>query len=253
MSAGRVAVVAALADELRGLRSRLEDRDPATAVDFPVRGCLGGRDVVLCRTGVGAQNARERVARLLEADSIDSVLGIGFGGGLRDQHLSGDLVVAEEVVTTLADGVGPFASDVNLLSLAPREVDAPSVVRRGRIVTVDRILRTSAQKKDVAQATEADMVDMESIGVAQAARDAGVPALFARAVVDDVEFDLPLDFSRIIDEDGRCRPARMAGALARRPWAVVGLVDLHGRARRAASGLTSFVLRFLESTGPAEE
>lgn len=247
MAAGKVAVVAALPDELRELEPRLADPEPGLATDTLVRGRFGERGVVLCRTGIGVENARERVGRLLETEPIDAVLAIGFCGGLRDQHLSGDLLVADDVVTTIADDLGTFASDADLLSQAPKEVNGPFVVRRGRIVTVDRILRTSAQKKDVALATEADVVDMESIGVAQAARDAGVPALFARAIVDDVELDLPLDFSKVVDVDGRCRPSRMVGALIRRPWAVAGLLDLRTRARRASRSLTSFVLRFLES------
>jgi adenosylhomocysteine nucleosidase len=244
----KVAVVAALPDELRELERCLADPEPGTATDNCVRGRVGERDVVLCRTGIGVEKARERVARLLETEPIDTVLAIGFCGGLRDQHLSGDLLVANDVVTTIAGDLGVFTSDADLLSRAPEEVDGPFVVRRGRIVTVDRILRTSAQKKDIVLATEADVVDMESIGVAQAARNAGVPVLFARAIVDDAEFDLPLDFSKLVDAEGRCRPIRMAGALMRRPWVVAGLLDLRTRARRASRSLTSFVLRFLETS-----
>ena len=93
---------------------------------------------------------------------------------------------------------------------------------------------------------------MESAGVARAAQEAGVPAIFARVVVDDAEVDLPLDFSRIVDGDGRVRAAAFVGALVRRPWALRGLFDLRRRTNKALLSMTSFFCAFVES-GHADE
>jgi nucleoside phosphorylase len=252
----RVAVVAALREELQGLESQFEaaaDLGPAAP------GCLGGRlrgcEVVLCRTGIGAARARERTAALLASARFDALLAIGFAGGLCADLENGDLVVADEVVAPpppLGEGPASFRSDLRLLETADAALAGRLGVRRGRLLTVSTVLRRSAQKRRAGEDHGADAVDMESAGVARAARDAGVPALFARAILDGLQLDLPLDFNRSATPDGRLRVGATFAALARRPQAVFSLIGLGRRARRARERLTELALRFLESFESAE-
>lgn len=85
---------------------------------------------------------------------------------------------------------------------------------------------------------------MESFAVLEAATSRGVPATVIRAVSDPVEGELPFDFNRAFDSDGRVRPAAIARQLARRPAAIGGLLRLAKDSRRAAENLGEFLERY---------
>ena len=165
MTARRIAVVGALADELRGIAARI---DPPTLCSARstvyLTGRLGDHDVVVLSTGIGAERAEARVRSLLETESVDAIVALGFAGGLRDVLLPGDVLVAREVVAaggTIDAGTRPamWPSDARLLEAAPREIDAPAVVRFGRLVTVDRILRSAGEKLRAGTEVDSDAAD----------------------------------------------------------------------------------------------
>jgi len=257
MPIGKLAIVAALSDEVRGISKLLSEPTTIRVADIDyVSGRSSGVEVSLLLTGIGAERAEARTRALLEAEEVEALVAVGFAGGLRDVHLAGDILVAEELVAAaapLGDGPEAFASAPELLELVPTQLDVQQLVRRGRMATVGRILTTRADKADARERESADVVDLESGGIARAARSAGVPALYARAVVDDSEMDLPLDFSRLVTETGRPRALRLALALALRPWAIPGLLDVRKRTIKAAASLTSLVAVFLDNNGSKEE
>lgn len=160
------------------------------------------------------------VDRALERKhNVDRILSIGFCGALDPALRIGDIVVSGEVPKTLG------ASFV-----------------QGGVVSVDRVAYTAREKCDLRAATGAAVVEMESAAVAQKAREWDVPFGCVRVVSDLAGDDLPLDFNRYRDADGRFERTRIALAALGRPFTVLPrLVRMDRDCRRAAERLGEFL------------
>ncbi len=77
------------------------------------------------------------------------------------------------------------------------------IVRDG-IWTEDRVGVTAEDKRRLRQQTGARVVEMEFAAVSAKAAEWGVPCKAIRVVSDTALEDLPLDFNRYRDGDGRC-------------------------------------------------
>ena len=150
---------------------------------------------------------------------IDRILSIGFCGALDPALRIGDIVVSGEV----PNGTG-------------------SSFVRGDVVSIDRVAVTARDKHDLRAATGAAVVEMESSAVAQKAREWDVPFGCVRVVSDAAGEDLPLDFNRYRDADGRFERTRIAWAALGSPFRVLpGLLRLDRHCRRAAERLGEFL------------
>jgi adenosylhomocysteine nucleosidase len=160
------------------------------------------------------------VERALERKpDVDRILSVGFCGALDPALRIGDIVVSGEV---------------------PKGVGASFV--QGDVVSVDRVAITAQNKRELREATGASVVEMESAAVAQRARDWNIPFGCVRVVSDAAGEDLPLDFNRYRDADGRFERTRIALAALGRPFTVLpGLVRLGRHCRQAAEQLGEFL------------
>jgi adenosylhomocysteine nucleosidase len=150
---------------------------------------------------------------------VDRILSIGFCGALDPALRIGDIVVSGEV---------------------PKGLGASFV--RGDVVSLDRVAITVREKCDLRSATGAAVVEMESAAVARKAREWDVPFGCVRVVSDAAGEDLPLDFNRYRDAEGRFERTRIALAGLGRPFTVLpGLVRLDQHCRHAAERLGEFL------------
>lgn len=232
--AASLLVVVALADEERAVRPAVRRFDS-----------------MLLMTGMGRERARARTAAFLEERRSQGgpmpglILATGFAGALRDGWRPGTIVIASSVV----DGGDParrWEAPRGALEAALAAAGPACEARAGAIATVDRVLRGSAQKRHEASALGVDAVDMESVGVLEAAVAHGVDVLCARAILDEVDLEVPLDLGRLVTSDGRPRLFALLGQVVRRPRAIRSLLQLGARAKAARRALAVFLPRFLE-------
>jgi adenosylhomocysteine nucleosidase len=156
---------------------------------------------------------------LSQKPDVDRILSIGFCGALDPTLRIGDIVVSGEV---------------------PKGLQASFV--QGDVVSVDRVAFTAQEKCELRAATGAAVVEMESAAIAQKAREWNVPFGCVRVVSDVAGDDLPLDFNRYRDADGRFERTRIALAALGRPFTVLPrLVRLDRDCRRAAERLGDFL------------
>ncbi|WP_347401625.1 phosphorylase [Alicyclobacillus mali (ex Roth et al. 2021)] len=137
-------------------------------------------------TGVGPVRAADGLARLVRAERPALIVGTGVCGALDAALRLGDLVLPAEAVTP--DGSSaPLALDERLCELARRFADAHggSAQIGGRIVSVERIASTPADKRELARRFEASAVDQETFAWARVAREAGIPFVAVRVVLDE--------------------------------------------------------------------
>lgn len=176
---------------------------------------LGSARVAWCVGGVGRERAG-RAARLLVAGHRPrAVVAAGFSGGLVAAVPRGSIVRPAAVCRL--DEAAPLA-------LAGEE-GGPL------LLTVDRILRTTAEKTAAARVSGATLVDMETHAVAAASREAGLPCHAVRVISDALGDELPADLGRLLEPQSAMRRAgTVLGMLGRRPRAAADLWRLWERA-----------------------
>jgi adenosylhomocysteine nucleosidase len=217
--------VAAERRELEGLLGHVDEiTKPDWPVDFARAGRLNGTPVTMVANGPGPTLAGEAVDVVQEHQRMDSLISIGFCGGLQPSLAACDIFVASEVT-----GVGPALSPSN-----------PRPFKTGKLLSIDRVVSTAAEK--AALAGTADAVEMEAAAVATLARQWNVPFYAVRVVTDTWDETFPLEFNRMRSKDGRFSRAKILGAAMRRPLAVFPeLMKLNSRTKRAARALGDFL------------
>jgi adenosylhomocysteine nucleosidase len=240
----RIAIVAAMEEELHSLRQRLRGVQPVVlASGSAVGGRLASREVLLVETGEGAVAAEKGLAALLEEQDIEALIVVGVAGALSPDLAVGDLVVASSV----QDEAGALESpDPALLEKA---LDSESVVQGG-VVSVDKIVVEPAAKLELWQSVGADafqVVDLESATFARMAVERHIPYLVLRAVSDTAAEDLPLDFNAFRTPDGRIHRGKVARHLIFHPHLVGPLKDLRSRLRECAVSMADVVEGILRS------
>jgi adenosylhomocysteine nucleosidase len=210
-------LVAAEAREFAGILKRA-----APARDLPWPNAAFAREIawngarwLLVANGPGPALA----GKALETNpAVDAVISIGFCGALDPALRIGDIVVSGELKGVRASFI------------------------RGDVLSLDRVAVTAEEKRKLRDSTGAAVVEMESAAVAKKAREWGVPFRCVRVVSDTAGEDMPLDFNRYRDADGRFQRLRIAGAALARPFtALPGLVRLDRNCRHAAEQLGEFL------------
>ena len=148
---------------------------------------------------------------------VDGIISTGFCGALDPALKVGDIVVCGET---------PFRPAASFV--------------RGEIVSADRVVVTAAEKRALRQSTGAAAVDMEFAEVKRIAGNWCVPVCAVRVVSDTAAEDMPLDFNRYRDKDGRFLRGRIAVAAAVRPQSIGRLLRLERNCRLAAESLGEF-------------
>lgn len=108
------------------------------------------------------------------------------------------------------------------------------------------MLTSATAKRELAQATGACAVDMESGAVAEAAAHAGLPFLAVRAISDPVEFSPPPVLLHAVRPDGSADLRRLLPLLMRRSLTLGTLLRLAKDSRAACSTLST-VARYADT------
>ena len=229
-----VGLVCALPMELAPFFDRCEKVRSIKGHGFRFRGGrLGEIRVAAVESGPGIDNAARATRALLDGHAPRWVVACGFAGGLQAGMGVGDVVVADGVRNLRG---GEFAAPPGMMSDPARRLHV------GRFVTADAIVRTVAEKRDLAVAFDAVAVDMETYGVAAACRDAGVRFMAVRAVTDDLSADLPVEVHALLAATGAKRVGATLGSLWNRPASAGDLWRLREKAVLAADRLAPFLV-----------
>lgn len=216
------------------------------------RGFVGRRGRVrvrLIQTGVGIEKASAVSREALATYSFELVVSTGFACALSTARV-GDLLIGTDVILygealALSASFPSFACSVDHVEAAVRAAQkAVPAIRRGRFVTVPRVLWRAEQKQEVAVATGGIAADMESAAIARSAHEHRVPFIIVRAASDLADEDLPLDFNLFLQPaDWLCGLAR----IVTHPSSLAGCHRLRLQSRKAATRLTAFYGMFFDA------
>jgi hypothetical protein len=211
-------VVAAMASELAAFR----------------KGGAGRRR--LLETGIRGENSASVLRSFLAKHPAQMVWNIGFAGALSPMLKVGDLVIDPEM--------NRFTE--TFLHRAEALQKEGFSVYFGKSIASQQILWKYADKTALARSVPFGTVawtDMESAAVGGVCLEQRLPLFTVRCISDLLHEDLPLDLNRCFDSNGSLRFLKLSGEILAHPRAVVGLFELHKRARLCSEKLASFVTR----------
>jgi adenosylhomocysteine nucleosidase len=233
--AGIVFAMPIEADALAALAS--ETVEYTTAAGRIVEGLVAGRRVAWSVSGAGGAAAARATRLLIDGHRPGLILSAGFAGGLTPAVGRGSVVHPRRVLSRTA---GP-----------PIELPGAGQGAGGgdhAIVSVDAVVTTAAAKRDLAAATGASLVDMETYAVATAAVAAGLPCVSIRVISDDAAQDLPREIAALVQpQSGMRRLGAAIGAIGRRPRSALDMWQLWEHAVVDGRTLAAAIERFLES------
>jgi adenosylhomocysteine nucleosidase len=227
-----VGVVAAMSLEVGYLIDRLTDvRKYAGPRYTVIEGECAGKVVALVVAGLGREAARQGARHLLEGHRPRWIVSAGFGGALDPALKRNDVVLAREVLDLEGHR---YAIDVSV----PPAGSGPAF-RAGRLLTVDRIIRTAAEKAELRGRYEADLIDMETAGVAALCAERAVRFLSLRVISDEATVDLPAEVAALLTRSGSYRVGAAVRAIWKRPSSLKDFWALHEHAQEAADRLAA--------------
>ncbi|MFO0863855.1 MAG: hypothetical protein U0744_04215 [Gemmataceae bacterium] len=211
----------ALAREHMAFLPRLKSLEPVR--DLPCNAwktSISSGECLIAETGIG----KEHVLRALDSALADvrpsQLLFAGFGGGLDASLKIGDVVVANEV-----------ANEQSHRWRSPMSMSGAK-----RLLSVDRIVATPSEKRELHASHGAAAVDMESAAFAEWCDSRRLPWLCVRAISDTAEATLSPDLVALMS-GGRIAPFRLMWAILRRPTFIGELLRLARDTRLAAERL----------------
>lgn len=208
--------------------------------DHPVRVAAG-------RTDRAAMMAQE----LIDNENISCLISFGVAGALSPNLQIGQLCLAQQIIT----GAGQ-----NLFSVpAEAQSNLIDVLMTGLSLTdlsvcygADRAILSAAEKQSLYQETQADFVDMESLGMARVAQQAHCPFLVLRAISDLHDQTLPQAALAGMGPNGETRPLKVVAKLFQSPTDLPELIRLGQNMKQATTQLkkgAQILHRFLQQGG----
>jgi len=197
---------------------------------------IDGVDVYVVIGGIGTRGIA-MLGKLLE-EGPDLYVVSGLAGSLKTDYAVGSVVVAKTIKHENAEKV--MTSHDSLLELAVH----CGATRVDSFLTADGVVTSASDKLRLA--ATADAVEMESFHLMAEARRYGVPAVAVRSISDGVDQDLPLDFNRTINEDGRFAWVSALSQVLSAPARLLQLVRFGLETSRAARSLAHFLDRYLK-------
>ena len=228
-----IGIVSALPIELASFLDRCERVNRYKGGGFVFRGGrYDGIRIAIVEAGLGFVRARKATQALIDGHSPNWLLSCGFSGALLPEMKTGNVVMANSIVD----------QHDNELSLHLNAAsDEASGLYVGRILTADSMVRTVAEKQQLAEKHAAIAVDMESLAVAQIAHDAKTRFMALRVISDDMSADLPPEVLSIIGDTGVVRLGAAVGSIMNRPGSFKDLMHLRSNAQAAAKSLATFL------------
>jgi nucleoside phosphorylase len=199
---------------------------------------LGDTDLQVVLTGAGRAATRAAMEHAFVI-TPDVCVSAGIAGGLQQGQKVGDVLVARRVQELTSQRI--IESDSALLELAVRA----GAKIAGGFCTSEFALSDAESKMRLGRISDA--VEMETYHILEAAEEHGGRGVAVRALSDLVDESLPLDFTKMITEQGTVSYRRLAVALAKSPQRIPSMFRLALHARFAARALARFMDAYLIS------
>ena len=194
-------------------------------------------DLTVLLTGMGCKKAWVEATKVIWGSDVDICVSSGLAGGLRPEHLIGEILVPEKVFVSKLDR--NITCDRALADLAL----SSGAKRVATFYTADRVISRAEEKNSLGAI--ADAVEMESGEILLEATAFGARVVAVRAISDASNEDLPLDFNAVATEDGDVSIPKILRKVASSPASIPSLIRFGHQSKKAAESLAEFLERFI--------
>lgn len=239
-------IAAAVEQEMQGIRAGVHGQRMGSDQHGNVwSGEWRGEPLLLLRTGVGPERARQGISPFLSSPPFQGIVSTGYAGGLRDEYKIGDILVPDEVQTIPPLPRVCIRPDPGLRERVVQAVrPGPWEIHTSRMITTDRVIFSSTEKRRLGLEYDAGSVEMESAVIAELAERTSVPFVVVRVVLDEASFSLS-DLMKVFRWWRRRQLGKLIPYVALQPQRLLEVLKLLQRSRRASKILTDLFLVYL--------
>lgn len=212
-----------------------------------VVGEIESKTIILLRSGVGPQNAAQRITRLTDEKPPDCVFSIGCAGALSPSLLVGDAVVAETIIDDSANGKEYVPTPELVEKVGSCLEESGFSCHVGTTVTTSEVAGTPEQKNNLAAKYGALAVDMETAQVAEWAASWDIPIVAVRTVSDTSKDSIPPELGGIVGPKGKLVISKAVRVFAGRPKLFREAMRLKRNLDRSLKNLEQIVMSLLKS------
>ena len=237
-----IAFVFATAIESDGLVNLLESRVTTRCASYVEHaGRLGGRPLVIAESGIGAKAAAKATEDVIAMSKPSWIVSAGFAGALTEGIDRGHVLMADDLVD-------PHDKHLSVgFKIDSGVVEATRGLHLGRLLSIDHLISSPDQRRELGGRYAAAACDMETMSVAEVCRRRQVRFLSVRVITDAVDDRLPPEIERLAKQKtiaGKLGAA--TGAVFKRP----GTVKDFWRARENALKASDRLAKFLSGVVP---
>ena len=207
-----VGIIGAMEIEVETLKKHMKIRRTVNKAHMEFcEGVLGGKEVVVVRSGIGKVNAAVCTQILVDDFGVEGVINTGIAGSLKAEINIGDLVLSTDVLHHDMDATGfgyplgqipqmdifSFKADEKMRKLAKEiceRVNPDIKVFEGRIVSGDQFISDKSVKNRIVENFGGYCTEMEGAAIAQTAYLNHIPFLIIRAISDKADDSAVMDY-----------------------------------------------------------
>ena len=198
-----IGIIGAMEEEVAELKKDMQiDETIEQAGMVFCKGSLGGKDVVIVRSGIGKVNAGICAQILVDRFGVDTLINTGIAGSLDAQIDIGDMVISTDALhhdmdATIFGDTLSFPADEKLVkkAVAANEKANPDIhTFTGRVVSGDQFISDKDVKERISSLFHPMCVEMEGAGIAQAAYLNKVSYVIIRAISDKADNSATMDY-----------------------------------------------------------
>ena len=199
----RIGIIGAMDDEVQSLKDsmHISKRDTVAGMEFCI-GTLDGKNVVVCKCGMGKVNAGICASTMIDNYNVKKIINTGVAGSLSSFLDIGDIVISTVASQHDFDvspidfdkgeipytGLKEFPADASLIAGAEKAVTecAPEIkYLKGQICTGDQFINDASKKSAIlADYPNGLCCEMEGGAIAQTCYLYGTPFVILRAISD---------------------------------------------------------------------
>ncbi|MGH9605225.1 MAG: hypothetical protein ACRD3N_05935 [Terracidiphilus sp.] len=225
----RVAIVAAFPDELKPL-VRGWPHSTRSGIHFWAQRNEEEEWIAAC-AGAGQPAATRAFAAIEDGGPIDLILSVGWAGALTPECKPGHAYNAAGVIDARTG----------------ERFNCDAEAGPHWLVT-SPIVANAAEKRRLAAAYRADLVDMEAAAIARLAAMRQIPFYCIKGISDGFRDQLP-DFNRFLSPTGQMQLASLAFFAILRPWYWPALLRMGENSRKASHAIRDSLLEHLQPPG----
>ena len=207
-----IGIIGAMEEEVAELKKDMQIEETVEMAGMVFcKGTLGGKDVVIVRSGIGKVNAGICAQILVSQFGADTLINTGIAGSLDAQIDIGDMVISTDALhhdmdaTVFGDPAGQiprmdtlsFPADKELVekAVAANEKANPDIhTFTGRVASGDQFIAAGDVKDRIAEGFHPLCVEMEGAAIAQVAYLNKVSYVIIRAISDKADNSATMDY-----------------------------------------------------------